>query len=171
MTVRGEAGQPYVLTHFELLDRYPIRGTGNYWIGAIPSADLRDAIDQTGLLLDDVSRTPLRKAAIEIDLGKPWAGRGNLDGELSLFFQVGSAGKYVIDPAGVDAFEWTAAKNTMRTTAKVKIKKSRPHRKLRYGRKPTLCISNSASHTSLKKWHALTNDILNFVNIDKIALG
>lgn len=103
VTVRGEAGQPYVLTHFELLDRYPIRGTGDYWIATIPSADVRDAIDQTGLLLDDVSRSPLRKAAVEIDRGKPWAGRGNLDGELSLFFQVGSAGKYVIDAAGVDA--------------------------------------------------------------------
>jgi len=70
----------------------------------------------------------------------------------------------------MQTFEWTAAKNTMRTTAKVKIKKSRPYRKLRYGRKPTLCISNSASHTSLKKRHALTNNILNFINIDKIAL-
>jgi len=103
VTVRGEAGQPYVLTHFELRDRYPIRGSGDYWVGTIPSSDPRDAVDQTGLLLDDVSRTPIRTAAAEIDLGKPWAGRGNLDGELTLFFQVGSAGRYVIDAAGVDA--------------------------------------------------------------------
>ena len=62
VTVRGEAGQPYVLTHFELRDRYPIRGSGSYWIATIPSADLRDAVDQTGLLLDDASRAPLRSA-------------------------------------------------------------------------------------------------------------
>lgn len=103
VTVRGDAGQPYVLTHFELRDDYPVRGSGDFWIGSIPSADSRDAIDETGVLVESGQRTPLRSAEVAVAPGHPWAGRGNLDGPLSLFFRTGSAGKYELEAAGVDA--------------------------------------------------------------------
>ncbi len=103
VTVRGDAGQPYVLTHFELRDEYPVRGSGDWWIGSIPSADSRDAIDETGLLVESGQRTPLRSAEVAVAPGHPWAGRGNLDGPLSLFFRTGAAGTYEVEATGVDA--------------------------------------------------------------------
>ncbi len=103
VTVRGDAGQPYVLTHFELRDIYPVRGGGDWWIGSIPSADARDAIEATGVLVENGQRTPLKSAAIAVAPGRPWAGRGNLDGPLSLFFRTAAAGTYEVEAAGVDA--------------------------------------------------------------------
>lgn len=103
VTVRGAAGQPYVLTHFEKRDEYPVRGSGDWWIGSIPSADSRDAIEETGVLVTRGQRTPLESAEVSVGPGHPWAGRGNLDGPLVLFFRTGSAGKYDLEAAGVDA--------------------------------------------------------------------
>ena len=103
VTVRGDAGQAYVLTHFELRDEYPVRGSGEWWIGSIPSADVRDAIDETGLLVESGQRAPLRSAEVAVAPGRPWAGRGNLDGSLSLFFRTGVGGNYELEAAGVDA--------------------------------------------------------------------
>lgn len=103
VTVRGDAGQPYVLTHFERRDEYPVRGAGDWWIGSIPSSDVRDAVDQTGLLVESGQRTPLRSAEVTVAPGRGWAGRGNLDGPLSLFFRTSVAGKYELEAAGVEA--------------------------------------------------------------------
>ncbi len=103
VTVRGDAGQPYVLTHFEMRDEYAVRGSGDWWIGSIPSADSRDAVDETGVLVESGQRVPLRSAEVEVAPRRPWAGRGNLDGPLSLFFRTASAGKYELEAAGVDA--------------------------------------------------------------------
>ncbi|HEX7528706.1 MAG TPA: hypothetical protein VF425_06325, partial [Thermoanaerobaculia bacterium] len=103
VSVRGDAGQAYVLTHFERRDEYPVRGSGDWWIGSIPSADVRDAIDETGVLVTSGKRTPLMSAEVAVAPGHPWAGRGNLDGPLSLFFRTGTAGKYDVEAAGVDA--------------------------------------------------------------------
>ena len=103
VTVRGDAGQAYVLTHFERRDEYPVRGGGDWWIGSIPSADVRDAVDETGVLVERGQRAPVRSAEITVAPGRPWAGRGNLDGPLSLFFRTAAAGKYDLEAAGVDA--------------------------------------------------------------------
>ena len=103
VTVRGDAGQAYVLTHFELRDEYPVRGSGEWWVGSIPSADVRDSIDETGLLVESGQRAPLRSAEVAVAPGRPWAGRGNLDGSLSLFFRTGVGGNYELEAAGVDA--------------------------------------------------------------------
>lgn len=103
VTVRGDAGQAFVLTHFELRDEYPVRGAGVWWIGSIPSADARDAIEETGVLVERGQRVPVRSAEAAVAPGHPWAGRGNLDGPLSLIFRTGTAGKYALEADGVDA--------------------------------------------------------------------
>ena len=83
VTVRAEAGQPYVLQHYERRNRYSFTGTRPHWVSTVHSGDAADSIDATGLLIEQgIQRpehvTPLRSQAVEIGPDTRWRRRANL---------------------------------------------------------------------------------------------
>ena len=50
MTVRREAGKPYVLQHFKSVSTYYFDGSGDYWIATLHSGYGEDNVDATVLL-------------------------------------------------------------------------------------------------------------------------
>ncbi|HVT57481.1 MAG TPA: hypothetical protein VHR45_03700 [Thermoanaerobaculia bacterium] len=107
IAVRGTAGQPYVLEHFEKKDVYSYRKEGPYWISTVHTGNPEDSIDATAVLTALRFTTGERervvaKAAVPLDSGHAWARRFNLLERLSLFFDVQERGSYEI-VAGGDA--------------------------------------------------------------------
>jgi hypothetical protein len=102
VTVSGEAGQPYVLQHFERLDHYTFSGSRPHWISTIHSGHAADSIDATGVLIEmrpGVVRehvTPLRSQVVEIGPETLWRRRANLLGTTTLFVRVKETGQYAV---------------------------------------------------------------------------
>ncbi len=108
VTVRGEAGQPYVLQHFAAARRLPISGSGRYWISTVHAGDAADSIDATGVLLawprGDQRQTRVAAAqAIELGRERGWARRFNLLAEATLFLRVLESGRYELRASGAAA--------------------------------------------------------------------
>ena len=106
VTVTGEAGQPYVLQHFELSDTYPFTGSGDHWISTIHSGHAADSVDATALLVDDYwgpddpRRTPLREQTLVVSQEAGWERRANLLDSLTLHLHVVATGGYVAEGEG-----------------------------------------------------------------------
>ncbi|MHB8835648.1 MAG: hypothetical protein ACYC9Y_08060 [Candidatus Methylomirabilia bacterium] len=105
ITVRAAAGQPYVLQHFELRDRYSFQRSGRYWIGSVHSGHPQDAADATAIVTTAVAGgggaarrvlEPFLSQAIEIDAARGWARRCNLLDTLTVFFHATAAGDYEV---------------------------------------------------------------------------
>jgi hypothetical protein len=106
VTVRGEAGQPYLLQSFELRDYYPFDGTGQYWLSTVHSGHSADSIDATAVLVrseKDARFTPLQTQAIEISPFEVWARRFNALDVVTLFLNVKKTGTYGVLAQGPEA--------------------------------------------------------------------
>ena len=107
VTVEAQGGQPYILQHFELREQYTFRADGSYWVSSVRSGHPQDAVDATGLVVrwdPNVGRVqPLAADVIPLDSITGWARRANLLGQLTLFFEVRSAGTYEVLGQGLEA--------------------------------------------------------------------
>ncbi len=106
VTVTGEAGQAYVLQHFELRQSYPFTGSGHYWVSTVHSGHAADSVDATALLVDNYWRldgpraTPVREQTIEISRWDGWQRRANLLDTLTVHLHVTTTGGYVAEGEG-----------------------------------------------------------------------
>jgi len=105
LTVRAAAGQPFVLQHFELRDRYSFQRSGRYWIGSVHSGHPQDSADATAIVTAVVAGSgaaarrglePVLAQAIEIDAAHGWARRCNLLDTLTIFFHARATGDYEV---------------------------------------------------------------------------
>jgi hypothetical protein len=107
VTVRTEAGQPYVLQEFEASREYRFERAGNYWISTVHSGHAADSVDAT-VIVARWSRSGLDHAAfldqsVEIDGQHGWARRCTLLDTLTVFVKVGSVGRYEVVSRGTKA--------------------------------------------------------------------
>jgi len=108
VTVRGEAGQPYVLQHYQKLDHYSFSGDRPHWVSTVHSGHAADSIDATGLLIErgpvaPEHVEPLRSQVIEVGPDTLWRRRANLLGTTTLFLRFGTAGSYTVLVEDADA--------------------------------------------------------------------
>jgi uncharacterized protein YecT (DUF1311 family) len=106
VTIRREAGKPYVLQHFKAVDRYYFDGAGDYWIATLHSGYGEDSVDATGLLTKHGTNTPeeiINSNAPELDGRSVWKRRFNLLEPVTVYFHVTQTGKYVVSSSGADA--------------------------------------------------------------------
>ncbi|HKK07184.1 MAG TPA: hypothetical protein VKA50_15185 [Gammaproteobacteria bacterium] len=103
ITVKGDAGQPYILQHFERNWRYTFRERGEYWISTLQAGDPRDSIDVTSLLTERHRRGTeglIDARAIRMDGVHAWQRRFNLLSNTMVFIEVARAGRYVVSGRG-----------------------------------------------------------------------
>ncbi len=103
VTVEAEAGQPYLLQHFDRRDTYFFRADGDYWISSIHSGHPQDSVDVTALLVRGGDRQPLREQVIELDGRTAFTRRANLLAPLTLFLRVKETGRYEVLLEGPEA--------------------------------------------------------------------
>jgi hypothetical protein len=110
VTVSGEAGQPYVLQHFQQLDAYTFSGSRPHWVSTIHSGHAADSFDATGVLIerrpgydprDHVA--PLLSQVVEIGPDAAWRRRANLLGPTTMFVRVGATGRYTVTVEDAEA--------------------------------------------------------------------
>ncbi len=109
VSVSGEAGQPYLLQHFELREHYEFGGSGAYWVATVHAGAAVDSIDATGILvrsrrLDETGPwEPFAEQTILLGLRSGWARRANLLATATLFVHVKQSGTYEVAVEGVRA--------------------------------------------------------------------
>jgi hypothetical protein len=106
VTVRREAGEPYLLQHFRSVSTYHFDGSGDYWIATLHSGYGEDNVDATGLLTKRALGYPERVIddnAPELNDASVWSRRFNLLEPVTAYFHVTRAGGYVITGSGADA--------------------------------------------------------------------
>src|SRR5262249_43337496 len=110
ITIRRDAGKPYVLQRFKSVRRYEFRAAGHYWISTLHSGSSADSVDATALMTsrplsfskDDRERV-IRSNAPVLAAATNWHRRFNLLSEVTAFFEVKEAGEYRIEGSGADA--------------------------------------------------------------------
>jgi len=103
ITIRREAGKPYVLQHFNAVHRYYLEGAGDYWIATLHSGYGEDNIDATGVLTQHGTGVPeeiIADNAPELDRSSVWSGRFNLLDTFTAYLHVTEAGSYVVGEQG-----------------------------------------------------------------------
>ena len=70
ITVRAAAGQPYVLQHFELRDRYTFQKSGRYWLGSVHWGHPQDAADATAIVTKQRCCSTARSRAVPFANGR-----------------------------------------------------------------------------------------------------
>ncbi|MCP3957748.1 MAG: hypothetical protein GY719_07835 [bacterium] len=108
VTVRAEAGRPYVLQHFESRYHHVYKRTGSYWMSTIHSGHPSDSVEATAVVAEwnrrgDLQRRPFRAQTVEVGSRRGWATRSNLLEPLTVFVRVADTGVYRIDAEGVEA--------------------------------------------------------------------
>lgn len=107
VTVQAEAGQPYVLQHFESVRHYSFKESGQYWLSTVHSGHASDAIEATSILSEWTPRglEPLPRAEQTIVLGdaKGWSTRANLLETLTVFLRIEDTGSYTLASQGTEA--------------------------------------------------------------------
>ena len=106
ITVRREAGKPYVLQHFEAVHRYYFDGSGDYWIATLHSGYGEDSVDATGLLTKHGIAVPeqiIADNAPKLDGEAVWVRRFNLLEPVTVYFHVTRAGDYIVTGHGAEA--------------------------------------------------------------------
>ncbi|HSD29541.1 MAG TPA: hypothetical protein VLL75_19715, partial [Vicinamibacteria bacterium] len=102
VSVSGEAGQPYVLQHFELRDHYQFTGSREHWVATVHAGAAVDSIDATGILVRSRRYGEGREVdvfaeqTIPLDARSGWARRANLLDTATLFVNVREAGTYEV---------------------------------------------------------------------------
>lgn len=110
VTVRRDAGRPYVLQHFLTARAYFFDGSGRFWLSTIHSGAGVDSIDATVVLTarprvagaDDRERI-VRSTAPQLDPTARWHRRFNLLARATAFFDVVQPGVYRVEGAGAAA--------------------------------------------------------------------
>ncbi|GAB2176504.1 lysozyme inhibitor LprI family protein [Dongia sp. agr-C8] len=104
VTIRREAGKPYVLQQFKAVDRYSFNGDGDYWIATLHSGYGEDNVDATALLTSYKSDVPERIIADNVpklNRLQPFnLGRFNFIEPFTLYVQVTSPETYIITESG-----------------------------------------------------------------------
>jgi hypothetical protein len=107
VVVSGDAGQPYVLQHFEFLDSYSFVGEREHWVSTIHSGHAADSADATGLLIESPgssrSIAPYREQTVELGGARTWRRRVNLLAPLTLYLNLRETTRYVFASEGVAA--------------------------------------------------------------------
>lgn len=108
VTVRGEAGQPYVLQHFVKRWEYVFRSSGRYWVSSVHAGAPQDSVDATAIVQRQRFGQPPDREAYALDVVELGPGRGlvrrcNLLEELTLFVRVAATGAYEVAARGADA--------------------------------------------------------------------
>jgi hypothetical protein len=107
VTIRAEAGQPYVLQHFELKDSYPFDLGGQYWLSTVHSGAAADSIDATSIVVrnekDPKPWTPFLAQTVEVSPFEVWARRFNALETATLYLEVKKTGTYGILGQGTEA--------------------------------------------------------------------
>ncbi|MDQ7246381.1 lysozyme inhibitor LprI family protein [Dongia sedimenti] len=106
VTIRREAGKPYVLQRFKAVETYYFDGSGDYWIATLHSGYGEDSVDATGLLTKHGPGTPeeiINSNAPELDGQSVWKRRFNLLEPVTVYFHVTRTGKYVVTSSGAEA--------------------------------------------------------------------
>ncbi len=109
VTITAEAGQPYVLQHFERRWDLELEGSGEHWVSSVHSGHAEDSIDATAVVVDGWSgarephTVPLATQTIGLTRTTGWARRANLLGTLTLFLEVKAAGAYEVLIGGTEA--------------------------------------------------------------------
>jgi hypothetical protein len=108
VTVGGEAGQPYVLQQFPLVEDLAEIPTGSAWISTLQSGAPADAFDATGVLTQSRREGQVERAVLVgqdvVDLAAgPWVRRANLLGTARVLVDLPEAGEYEVRTEGVRA--------------------------------------------------------------------
>lgn len=107
VTVRAEAGQPYILQQFEDSREYRFEHTGEYWISTVHSGHAEDSVDATVIVArwtrSGQDRGAFLDSVVEIDGNQGWSRRCNLLDTMDVFLKVGAKGRYELLSRGVDA--------------------------------------------------------------------
>ncbi|MCU0290468.1 MAG: hypothetical protein MUF10_00545 [Thermoanaerobaculaceae bacterium] len=108
VTVRGEAGQPYVLQHFVKRWEYSFRESGDHWLSSVHGGTPQDSVDATAIVQRQrLGQPPDREAfadrAVPLGPGHGLLRRCNLLEELTVFVRVTDTGAYEILSRGADA--------------------------------------------------------------------
>ncbi|MEO8198284.1 MAG: hypothetical protein ABI689_16315, partial [Thermoanaerobaculia bacterium] len=111
VTVRGVAGQPYVLQHFARTRERELNARAvhsEYWISTVHAGPVADAIEPTAILVrkgDGARRRSEVIASETVMLSgvAGWARRFNLLDAATLFVKVEQAGTYVLESRGTAA--------------------------------------------------------------------
>ncbi len=114
VTVRGTAGQPYVLQHFARTRERELNARtakSAYWVATVSAGPVGDAIDPTAILVRAGTGKPGPNRLSEVLAGETvalsraagWARRFNLLAPATVFVQVQEAGIYRLQSRGVAA--------------------------------------------------------------------
>ncbi len=108
VTVTGEAGQPYILQHFERRPYYTFNGSGEYWVSTVPSGYAGDSIDATAIVTrsgqsDRRHVEPFLEDVVELGPGRAYTRRANLLSQQTLFLRIRESGSYETLGAGTEA--------------------------------------------------------------------
>lgn len=108
VSVQAEAGQPYVLQHFESRHRTSLSGSGVYWLSTVHSGHPGDSVEATAFLAQwdrhgELEPRPLREQTVAVGPRTGWASRANLIEPLSVHVRVETTGTYVVEASGVEA--------------------------------------------------------------------
>jgi hypothetical protein len=106
VTVRRQAGKPYILQHFRSVEVYTFDRPGPYWISTLHSGYGTDSVDATALLTSrprfygSEPERVVRAAVPRLDATTNWQRRFNLLDELTVFFRVTERGTYTVESSG-----------------------------------------------------------------------
>ncbi len=106
ITVRREAGKPYILQHFEYAYTYHFTGSAEHWVSTTHSGHAEDSADAAAMLTE---RCPYEEEklvgarAVRLNGVAGYRRRFNLLAPMTLFLNVGTPGKYIVNGEGADA--------------------------------------------------------------------
>jgi hypothetical protein len=106
VTVSAQAGEPYLLQHFENSHEYRFHGSGRYWISTIHSGSAADSIDATSILTRRYRGRPpqfFHARVVTLDAEKVFKRRFNLLEPLTLYLEVPSKGEFYVSGEGEGA--------------------------------------------------------------------
>ncbi len=108
VTVRGEAGQSYVLQHFHRRSTWNIDEQGEFWLSTVHTGHPSDSVDATGILSrkrkhSDDPRVLVETDLVELDSRNGWTRRCNLMAPVKVLVDIQDKGKYRVQVDGLDA--------------------------------------------------------------------
>ncbi len=117
VTVTGAAGQPYILQHFDVGERFWCGGhywrlhdNGPHWVSTVHSGDPTDSIDATALVTrwkwwtqQDRHTEPFLDEVVDLGTSATWARHFNLLERATIFLHVRDTGRYTILARGSKA--------------------------------------------------------------------
>jgi hypothetical protein len=110
VSVRGEAGQSYILQHFQRVSGNVLKGKGEYWVSTLSSGDARDNLDATAILVRSRRRGDGRRmyqlmnaSLVAIGPQQSWSRRANLTAPMTLHLRIEATGQYELSSEGVVA--------------------------------------------------------------------